>query len=303
MKSIKLHIRKFVVLVLLSLCTGAIAGPIIISGTDSDDHGFASGGVNQDGWEFMQKAFVNVGGAVTNGNKVIVCIGCNGSQASAAFSSATSLSSLNATWTFVTLTSAADITNFFNGTGPTNVNNTGILYMPTVSSNVSGGIADSQLSIVNANSVALNNFVNAGGGLFTQEEANSSIGYGWMNALLPGFTVKGDNQGGVFDSANLVLTAAGSAAFPGLTNADLVNATPWHAYFENYGGLQALAFGNGDGIGGLNDAVIIGGGINAVLVCGVAGAPACNVPEPTPFALFILGGLALFLVRLKVISS
>ncbi len=266
----------------------AMAGPVIIAGTDSDDHGGVSGGVNLTGWEFMQKAFENLGGAVTNGNKTVVCIGCNGSTASASFASATSLSSLSGGgWSFQTITSLADITAFFNGTGAMNLSNTGILYMPTVSNNVFGGITDAQLAIVNANGSAFDSYISGGGGLFTQEQAGSSIGYGWLSSLIPAFEV--------FDSiandTTLLLTPEGTAAFPGLTSTDMSNATPWHAWFRNYGALQALGVGNGDGIGGFNDAVVIGGNLRGGLSCGQPGAPACpvDVPEPGSLPLLAVG--------------
>jgi hypothetical protein len=299
MKMTKVLAIKVVALLSLCFSTAAMAGPIIIAGTDADDHGFVSGGQNVTGWEFMQKAFENIGGAVTNGQKSIVCIGCNGSQASAAFNSATGLANLGGGWSFFSLTSTAQIAGFFDGSGVRNVNNTGIVYMPTVVSNVAGGIDDTQLAVVNGNGTALNNFVAAGGGLFTQEQANSTIGYGWLQSLIPGFTVLGDNASGIANPSQLQLTAAGSAAFPGLTNADVSNATPWHAWFENYGPLQALAVGDGNGNGGFNDAVIIGGGVGAVLGCGTQGQPPCAVPEPAPLSLLGLGVLGFLVARRK----
>jgi hypothetical protein len=297
MKMTKLFAIKVAALLSLCFSTAAMAGPIIIAGTDADDHGFFNGVSNVTGWSFMQKAFENMGSAVSNGQKSIVCIGCNGSQASAAFNSATGLASMGAGWSFASLTSTADITGFFNGSGIRNINNTAIVYMPTVESNVGGGIDDIQLAIVNGNGTVLNNFISGGGGLFTQEQANSSIGYGWLQSLIPGFTVKGDNTGGENDASQLQLTAAGSAAFPGLTSTDLSNATPWHAWFENYGGLQALAVGNGAGLGGMDDAVVIGGGVRTVLACGVQGQPPCAVPEPAPLSLLGLGVLGFLVTR------
>lgn len=277
------------VLILALSASAAMAGPVIIAGTDSDDHGYFDGSENKDGWAFMQKAFENVGGAVTNGNKSVVCIGCNGSQASSAFGSATSLSALNATWTFHSLSSDTDIANFFNGTGMLNINNAGMIYMPTVESNVFGGISDSQLGIVNANGNLLNSFVAGGGGLYTQEQANSGIGYGWLSMIYPGLGVFGDNAGGVSDSSVLKFTADGSAAFPGLSDTDISNATPWHAYFTNFGSLKVLAQGDGDGVGGYNDAVIIGGNLQGGLTCGMPGQPSCDVPEPDTLPLLAIG--------------
>lgn len=279
----------------------AHSGPIVIAGTDSDDHGFISGGVNQTGWKFLQLGMSDIGSAVTNGQNTAVCIGCNGSTASSAFSSAFGLAGL-AGWTSAQLTSTTDITNFFNGSGTVNLGNTGFIYMPTVSSNVSGGITDLQLAIVNLNGVAINNYLAVGGGLFTQEQANSSIGYGWLTSLLPTLVVNGDNSGGIANSNALQLTAQGAAQFPTLTNTDLSNATPWHAYFTGgFGALQSLVVGTGDQIGTLNDTVVLGGGFNGgggVIVCGQPGQPVCpanDVPEPDslPLTLAALGGLLL----------
>lgn len=280
----------------------AQAGPIIIAGTDADDHGFFSAGANQTGWKFMEQAFTSIGNAVSNGNKQAVCLGCNGSTASDAFSSSFSLAGL-AGWTTVSLTSVSDISNFFSGTGAVSVATAGLIYMPTVESNVDGGITDAQLTPVNTSGSIINNFVSNGGGLFTQEQANSSIGYGWLTSLLPGLNVMGDNSGGAADPFTLQLTAQGQTQFPTLTDSDISNATPWHAYFTgNFGALQSLVVGNGDNapVGALNDTVVLGGGLvggGGVIVCGQPGQPPCEpgqVPEPNSVLLMGAGALALW---------
>ena len=290
-----------------SIVGTAHAGPILIAGTDSDDHGSLSGGVNVNGWKFIQQGIADIGANVTNTKQQAVCLGCNGSEASGAFNSGFNLSGLAGTWTSVILTSVLDITNFFSGTGATSVSTAGFIYMPTVVNNVGGGIDNTQLAVVNANGTAINSFLSAGGGLFTQEQANSTIGYGWLTSLLPGLNVRGDNIGGITNSNTLQLTAQGQAQFPGLTNSDFSNATPWHAYFTgNFGALQSLVVGNGDNIpvGAFNDTVVLGGGFaggGGVIVCGQPGQPACqpgnNVPEPGSIALIGLGLVALLTTR------
>ena len=278
----------------------AQAGPIIIAGTDADDHGLVSGGVNLTGWLFMQKAFENLGGAVSNTNKTVVCLGCNAGGAGSAFTSAFGLSSLAGSgWTSIALTSVSDITNFFNGTGTTNLSNAGIIYMPTTAANVGGGITDAQLAPVNTNGTAINTFVAGGGGLFTQEQGTSSIGYGWLTALLPGLNF---HTSGIADSGSLSLTAAGNAAFPGLTNTDVSNATPWHVWFDgSLGGLSTLVTGPVFGAAGaqLPGSVIIGGGAGTVIVCGGPNGPPCPTPEPASLPLLALGGAALLASRMR----
>lgn len=266
-----------------SLLTGAAhAGPIIIAGTDADDHGSGTTTQNFNGWKFMQQAFTNIGNAVSNGNQQAVCLGCNSSTALAAYNNSFMLAGL-AGWTSVSLTAVADITNFFNGTGAVSVNTAGLIYLPADSNNTSGGITSTQLAPVNVNGSTINNFVAGGGGLFSQTESGITGGYGWLTALLPGLTVV--NSGG----SSLALTAAGQTQFPGLTNADINNATPWHNSFAgNIGALQILAV---DPTFANPPAVVIGGGFQGggVIVCGGSGQPPCpdpgTLPEPGSVAL------------------
>lgn len=211
---------------LLFFSSSAFAGSFIIAGTDADDHGFASGGANQDGWLFMQRALENIAPGVTNTNKTVFVLGSTpGSTAGNAALSAFNLSSLPANgWTVSIVDTVANLTSFFS----TGINSAGILMMDS-GGNVAGGADSNERGLFTTNASVIDSFLGGGGGLFSQ--AN---GYGWVSALVPGLTVTNEQNSG------LALTAAGTAAFPGLTNQDL-SAGPWHNFFGNTGTLPILA--------------------------------------------------------------
>lgn len=251
----------WVVAAVFSVSTSAVAlaGPFILSGTDSDDHGFVSAGANQDGWLFMQKALENLAPSVTNGNKVVTILGSTFGAATAA-NSAFNLSSLVAAgWTVQTV-STANFATFFGAGG--GLANAGILMMDS-GFNVSGGV-DGSAFVPYAS--AINTFVGNGGGLFSQGN-----GYAWVTSLLPTLTVTVSG-----DSTPLTLTAAGNAAFPGLTNGDL-STGPWHNYFTNVGALPILATAPSSGV---TRNLIIGSSSGSITNPG-------GVPEPS--TLLLLG--------------
>ena len=58
----------------------------------------------------------------------------------------------------------------------------------------------------------------------------------------------------------------------------MTNATPWHNWFSgNFGGLSVLTTGNGNGVGGFDDGVVLGGGAGTVIRVRRAGSP--GVPD------------------------
>jgi len=254
-------------------CAGAQAGPFILAGTDADDHGSFAAGVNQEGWLFMQRAIENIGSAVTNGNKVVYVLGSTNSAGSGdAYDAATSAFTQSALassgWTIRYVDGADAIATFLQGGAA----GAGLIMLDS-GDNVTGGLSATENVALATNAGALNSFVGAGGGLFSQ--AN---GYDWLSALLPAVTVN------VLQTTGLALTPAGSAAFPGLTNADL-SAGPYHENFTNIGSLPVLA----TGIGSFSNLNVILGAASGSITDPGTGPVTPAIPEPSTYALMLAG--------------
>ena len=277
------------------LGSAAHAGPVIIDGTDSADHGNNTGGTNNLGWEYMQRALTNLGSAVSGTvAQVVTVIGTNAaSQSRNAITSALALSGVSG-WAVNYVSGAANI-NAFMSTLSTAT--TGILYLSTAGL-VSGDMSAAELAEVNLANAQINAFVGGagnpalGGALFAQGEIGATS-FDWLSTLIPGLVVTDTGAGGVF--TDITLTAAGALAFPGLTTPDLAGADPWHNYFTgNLGGLSIL----GTALQGTTTrSVILGGGAGTILQCGDPGQPACPVPEPGSMVLVATAGLALLGMR------
>lgn len=306
MKSLEL--RNVIGAAALALCASAVlAGPVIIDGTDANDHGSASGGVNLSGWLYMQRALENLAGAVAPSvSKTVTVIGTapGAGQAANAIGSAFGLSSLvGAGWSINYVNGAAAITTAL---GSLSTATTGLLYMTTCGN--SGGDMDAtEMAAVNAAAANINNFVGGagnaslGGGLFSMAQSCTGA-YGWLTTLISGIVATDIGGGGT--GTNISLTAAGQAAFPALTNADLAGADPWHGYFSgDLGGLSVLGVA---AFSGASRNVIIGGGAGTVIGCGLPGQPVCppnGVPEPNGLALVALAGLAMALTRRRKMAQ
>ena len=293
----KRHLLSAIAIAAMAVGSAAQAGPVIIDGTDSADHGSFNGTANVLGWEYMQRALTNLGTSVNAATAdVVTVIGANsGTQSRNAIASAFSFAGL-AGWNINFVDGAAAINAFMSTLSTTT---TGILYLSTAGL-VNGDMDANELAAVNAASAQINAFVGgsgnpaAGGALFAQGEIGTGA-FGWLSTLIPGIVSTSVGGGGI--GTDITLTAAGTAAFPGLTNGDLAGADPWHNYFSgNLGGLSVLGVAP-DG-SGVSRNIILGGGAGTLLQCGQPGQPACpTVPEPGSMVLVATAGLALLGLR------
>ncbi len=144
----------------------AWAGPVVIDGTDANDHGSAPVGANLNGWLYMQKALENLAPQVGNGNKTVVALGTTLGEATTAINSAFNLSNLSGPggWTLTHIDGDAAITAYFAG----GMANTGILYIPTVGL-TGGDMTSTELAVVNANTRPISLHSSAGRALLPWE--------------------------------------------------------------------------------------------------------------------------------------
>ena len=287
----KLHLLSAIAAAAMAVGSSAYAGPVIIDGTDSADHGNNTGGTNNLGWEYMQRALTNLGSAVSGTvAQVVTVIGTNvGSQSRNAITSALALSGVSG-WAVNYVSGALAINSFMSTLSTTT---TGLLYLSTAGL-VSGDMDAAELAEVNLAAAQINTFVGGalGGALFAQGEVGATS-FDWLATLIPGIVVTDIGAGGL--GTDITLTAAGNLAFPLLTNADLAGADPWHNYFSgNLGGLSIL----GTAPQSTNTRnVILGGGTDTSIQCGQPGQPHCPTPEPGSMVLVATAGLALLGLR------
>jgi hypothetical protein len=255
----------------------AWAGPIILGGDDLNDHGFAIGGVNQDGWLYIQNALSAINTNVTLGGTFTVDIVELGhATADPALASAAAALGLST----VGYSGATGLTQFFSDLAAGTVRPR-ILYSPG-GEYAAASIDGSESAVLAANAAAINDFVAAGGGLMSHGPANAIV-YSYLTALLPGIVM----STACAAAPGATLTPTGQAAFPQVTNQD-INAGPCHGSFSgNLGGLVPLALdaqGRPFIIGG------VGGSITQ--------PPPGVVPEPG--SMILLGtGLAFAALRLR----
>ena len=168
---------------------------------------------------------------------------------------------------------SASISAFFAGLAAGTIN-LGIIWI--AGTGATNDLEADEGVALSANAAARDLFVVSGGGLMAH--GSGAIAYGWLSALFPGL-----NKPSGCSSTGAKLTAAGIAAFPGLSNSDVnENAGPCHSHFTgNFGGLATSASdGNGR-------SYIIG---SAAGGCGsITQPPVGSVPAPAALSLLGLG--------------
>ena len=264
----------------MGISSVAQAGPIILGGDDLTDHGSVSGaGVNLNGWNYIEQAIANINPSVTRAGVITHTIAALGSAASsatggnagAAIDSVASVLGL----TVIHYNGAAAITQFFVDLASGTVN-PGILHL--AGTGASNDLDSAEGAALTADAAAINSFVGSGGGLLAH--GSGTTAYGWLSALLPGvgFPSGCTNSGAT-------LTAAGSAAFPGLSNSD-IQAGPCHNNFTGLsGGLIVLARDGSTA----QRAFIIGNNNEG----GSITDPGTSVPAPAGLALLAIGLLGM----------
>lgn len=273
-----------------SIVGTAHAGPVILGGDDLTDHGFRSaGGVNQQGWLYIEKAIADLLANQTRPGTIGFDIAALGSAANPAFTAGNAGGAIGSVAnvlgkSVLYVDGAANINQFFTDLAGGLVNPS-VLWI--AGDQAANNLDAAESAALTANAAAINTFVGSGGGLMSHGTA-----YGWLSTLLPTVSsVLGCNSNGA------TLTAAGQAAFPGLANSNIdSNAGPCHNHFTgDFGGLQVLAYdGNNPA-----RAYIIGGGRGTVIQCGQPGQPPCPTSVPEPGMLSLVAAALLGFVGLR----
>lgn len=266
----------------LAMSTSAWAGPVILGGDDLTDHGFRLSGANQEGWLYIEKAISNLYSAQTRPGALTVDIVALGSANPGAgvYTSSNAGGAINSVANVLGrgvsfYDGAASISSFFAALAAGTVN-PGIIWL--AGTGASNDLDSFEGGALTTNATAIDLFVGSGGGLMSH--GSGVTAYGWLSTLLPGLS----NVSGC-DSSGATLTAAGTAAFPGLSNSNIdANAGPCHSNFQgNFGGLTTLAIdGSASGRSYIIGSAGGGGG-------SITKPPTGQVPEPASLALMGLG--------------
>lgn len=259
----------------LAPVTAFVQGPILVDGGDRDDHGSFTGGVNVDGWQFIEQSvqFVHDSkeaefGAAAND---ILSVGTRnpGSRGYDAIESAATVLGLNVTHVTGATIDTVDFTQY------------DLIYVPSNSDNVGGGILGTDLDRLVNRRPDIQAFVRAGGGIvaLTDADTNDAGGnptrppYGWLEIPDP-FTITDFGSGGIGnpnDPLTLRKTQAAIDAGLTITDAELSAGIPYHNDFTGplpgFNGLDPFVLDRGpdgvadgpffSGVAGDDDRVIV----------------------------------------------
>jgi hypothetical protein len=211
---------------------GFVQGPVIVDGGDRDDHGFFSGGENQNGWLFIEQMVDFVHGHTFNGApNDILAIGAKANEAMAAIDSAASELGLSVTHV-----------NFAVNIATVDFNQYKMIYLPSGNEHMpgGGGILGSEIDALFARRTDIQAYVRSGGGIvcLTEEDTSASSGpYGWLRIPDP-FVITGFNVGGISDPLRKTPEAI-TAGFT-ISDAELSLGVPYHNVFIGPAGFNGL---------------------------------------------------------------
>lgn len=263
--------------VAFALSAGTQAGPVVIGGDDLNDHGSWDGTDNLLGWLYIQNALASLIPQVTlSGNDgTIVVLGSDPSGIGTTSSNGCGAVNFPAQAlvpprTVTCIEGDVAITAYLSGVAG-GTNRPAVIVYP--GNGVGNGVDAAEEAAWAAGATTIADYVAAGGGLLAHEGD-----FTWLTALLPGIVVSSTCEA----DPGATLTAAGSTAFPTLTDAD-INAGPCHASFSgDFGGLQVLA--NDGSVPPLP--FILGGGSGTTF----EGTP-MSIPALNPWMLALLAAL------------
>lgn len=145
---------------IFSIALPTRAGPVVIDGTDANDHGSSANGANQDGWLYMQRVLESLARqAPADAGKTVVSLGAGG-DAYDAIQSAFALSSLPRNgWELISIVGGDGIGAWLDQISTAN---TGILYLTTYNL-VQGDLIPEEMAAINARAAQIAKYVNGSG--------------------------------------------------------------------------------------------------------------------------------------------
>jgi len=246
----------------------AMNGPVNLGGDDLTDHGSGDGTTNLLGWFYIEKALLNLITMQTAPGPITVDVLVLGSSDPGAATYPT----FNAGGAYNSVVDALGLSvQFCNGTGGgagtvdkclTDLASGAIKpkVIVTVGTGAQNDLDAAEGAALTNAAGTINTFVTNGGGLLSH--GSGTTAYGWLSTLVAGLIA---TNGCI--SNNAMLTAAGIAALPGVTNAD-ISAGPCHNHFT--GPLGNLVVFGVDGANPTRDFILglAAGTINGGIVPG-----------------------------------